>query len=1540
MTHKRFSGKLLAMTLVLILLMQIFAILPVSAIGTEAPAGTAPTTIERRMTPIMGWASWNKYRCNINEELLLSQIDALIETGLAEAGYEFFNIDDGYFDGRDPVTNRVNYNKEKFPNGMKYIADYAHSKGLKAGCYTDAGENTCGSVSDGQVPQGIGVGLYGYDELDLRMYLAEWGFDFIKVDWCGGRDHNPPLNKQERYTKISQVINEIEQEIGQDKIYNVCCWGFPGEWVVDIADSWRTGGDISPNFSSVLYQLNQIRTLAKYNGPGHVNDLDMMQVGNGMTYEEDKSHFSMWCMMSTPLMLGNDLTTISQETLDIVTNKELIALNQDPACIQATVAKEENGGQIWEKALGSADSNTKAVALLNTTNAPLTMTVNWKDVGLAGQVTARDLWAHQDLVVGDSYTITLPAHGVAVLKVTGEAPISNATLKSNLSAKPAEVNLTEEGSVDWSYFAKEESKANGSVIGDYTISENADISIYDNSGTSYSWSDGEKDTSASGVTKGVKITGNGATCDLTLDASEDEQTAKVYFGGSNALINVTAILDGKQTTETIQAAEGMGGLYTVKYASSKENSKLTLRISVEGEGSANIEAVAVGTNATGSGTVEINAKPTAINLTELGSSDWAYFGACQGVSVHHKANGGNTISLKTNGESSGSYSNAACTYSWTDGAEVRDNSAGVKTGIGVVHPGAYAEISAPADEIERTLYVSVGGYSSNFKVQVWVGNTLVDEQLVEGVQRGKTDRLVQVTYSADEPTQVRVRWTVVSEFSDNNGSISIEAAALQAAQDIQNILYTSTAPISGTVDLEKEGTLDYVSFGGNHGDIAFTKNGVLSDYVTSDDASVERAESNVLYTADGMNASAGAGQTSNRDYFELYLPAKSSLTKANIYFGIKDVDASITVEKDGNVLTESAYDIQGGQDKVLSIWYSGFQDVKITFTLKSSFTKNSQIRLDAIALSDAAGNIVSYPTVVETDGQLQVKANTVAVEGSPETARFIAALYDAEGYFHSMRETEVAFGGEIENSIPVPEGFDGTVRLYLWDADSSLNAPLGEAYTYMLPLQQDTEVSDPAYIGNLKARDLVANGAILLDVRTKAEYEAGHIEGAINISHTDILEKAEEILPDKSTDIIVYCATAKRSSQAQMLLMYMGYQNVYNIGNMANWYIEPKITISAPKHMLREGEAISAIYSANVYDDLKLYYSNGVDSTFADSIKTDTGIIPASLEGYSKVYLVYNGTVYMTAETAYDVFVPPVIPDVELNVFLSEMPWKSATTGWGSIKRNASVDGNPLSIGGNKFEKGIGTHATSEIVAEIPEGATRFIAVGGVDDETFSNTSWSGYTLTKYAIYIDDVLMEESTELNVGMYHVFDIEIPEGAKEIKLVADETADGDSYDHSDWGIAGFVAPNVGGEDDIDVYITDLEWPTASVGWGKIMHNVTVDGNVMSIGGVPYLKGVGIHADSVIEMAIPEGSEKFVAVAGLDDEANSTSATMYFEVYIDGELADSSGNIKMGTAYPFNITIPDGAKTIKLVANSALSNINFCHADWANAGFILKK
>jgi len=365
-------------------------------------------------TPLMGWASWNNFGVNISETIIKGQADGMVSSGLLAAGYNYLNIDDGFFNGRYS-NGGLRLDTVKFPHKMKYLANYIHSKGLKAGYYSDAGANTCGSQYNGQTG-GVGGGLFTHDQQDVDTIFKSWGFDFLKVDYCGGLVQK--LDEKARYTAIRTAMNNTGKA---DINYNVCRWQFPGSWVTTVADSWRISVDINLSWASVLSNLDKNAYLAAYCSQGHYNDMDMLEVGRGLTAEEDKSHFSMWCIMSSPLVLGNDMTTISQTTKNILTNKEAIAVNQDTTGLQAKIVTDNGAGlQVWAKSLNGKLSNERAVVLFNRSAIATSMTVKWKDLNLIGAAMVRDLWLKSDVGTLDSmYTATVPSHGVVMLKVVG-----------------------------------------------------------------------------------------------------------------------------------------------------------------------------------------------------------------------------------------------------------------------------------------------------------------------------------------------------------------------------------------------------------------------------------------------------------------------------------------------------------------------------------------------------------------------------------------------------------------------------------------------------------------------------------------------------------------------------------------------------------------------------------------------------------------------------------------------------------------------------------------------------------------------------------------------------------------------------------------------------------------------------------------------------------------------------------------------------------------------------------------------------------------
>jgi len=387
-------------------------ILKVTCIAMLSLATLAGCRTQAKRTPIMGWSSWNNFRVNIDEKMIKEQADAMVTSGLYDAGYRYINIDDGYFGGRD-ANGKLLVNTGKFPSGMRSLTDYVHSKKLKAGIYSDAGNNTCGSMYD-KDKNGVGSGMYGHIRQDCDLFFKDWKFDFLKVDWCGGEKMG--LNEEKAYMPIINTVKAIDSNI----VFNICRWQFPGAWAVTKADSWRVSGDISANFSSIVKIIDLNADLYKYASPGHYNDMDMLQVGRGMSYDEDKSHFSMWCMLNSPLLAGNDLRNMSKQTIEILTNKEIIALNQDRGYKQGIRVLQQGDVDVWVKPLGT-DDRSEAVAILNRGNSELTFDLSAQQLKISTESKLRDLWLHQDLgTMGSTHKFMIPKHGIVVLKIRKE----------------------------------------------------------------------------------------------------------------------------------------------------------------------------------------------------------------------------------------------------------------------------------------------------------------------------------------------------------------------------------------------------------------------------------------------------------------------------------------------------------------------------------------------------------------------------------------------------------------------------------------------------------------------------------------------------------------------------------------------------------------------------------------------------------------------------------------------------------------------------------------------------------------------------------------------------------------------------------------------------------------------------------------------------------------------------------------------------------------------------------------------------------------
>lgn len=361
----------------------------------------------------MGWSSWNTYRVRISDSLILRQASALVATGLDRYGYTQVNIDDGFFGGRD-ASGRLLCHPERFPHGMRTVVDRIHALGLRAGIYSDAGANTCGSIWDGD-RHGIGAGLYGHEIEDADRYFNEWDFDFIKIDYCGA-GQELALDERERYTAVCRIIDSVAR---RPVAINLCRWAFPGTWARTIAASWRISPDITPDWSSVRSIIEKNLYLSAFARDGRFNDMDMLEIGRGLSDTEEQTHFGMWCMMASPLLIGCDLTTIPEQSLALLSNPELIALDQDPLGRQAYVVQHRNGGYVLAKDLGERRGLRRAVALYNPTDSALRFDVAPEELELCGPIAVRDLVRRE--AAGNIIGRIVEPHGTAILEVRGTA---------------------------------------------------------------------------------------------------------------------------------------------------------------------------------------------------------------------------------------------------------------------------------------------------------------------------------------------------------------------------------------------------------------------------------------------------------------------------------------------------------------------------------------------------------------------------------------------------------------------------------------------------------------------------------------------------------------------------------------------------------------------------------------------------------------------------------------------------------------------------------------------------------------------------------------------------------------------------------------------------------------------------------------------------------------------------------------------------------------------------------------------------------------
>jgi alpha-galactosidase len=350
-------------------------------------------------TPPMGWNSWNHFRCHVSDPLVRAQADAMVRTGMRAAGYVYVNIDDCWQGERD--AGGVIHPSAQFPD-MKGLADYLHNKGLKLGIYSSPGPRTCDRYE----------GSYGHEIQDAQTY-ADWGVDFLKYDWCKAG----VVYKTAEMPGAFEKMHEALQRTGRPIVYSIHGGGGAWRWGPAIgANLWRTTGDITDTYARMAligFGQSGLENLA---GPGHWNDPDMLEIGNGgISHNEYRMHLTLWCLLAAPLIAGNDLTVLTPQTLENLTNPDVIAVDQDAAGIQVHRVWQEGPLEIWMKPLADG---SKAVGLFNREQSTINLTVYFRDLGIGSRARVRDLWGRRDL--GDfreSYSAEVPEHGAVLIKL-------------------------------------------------------------------------------------------------------------------------------------------------------------------------------------------------------------------------------------------------------------------------------------------------------------------------------------------------------------------------------------------------------------------------------------------------------------------------------------------------------------------------------------------------------------------------------------------------------------------------------------------------------------------------------------------------------------------------------------------------------------------------------------------------------------------------------------------------------------------------------------------------------------------------------------------------------------------------------------------------------------------------------------------------------------------------------------------------------------------------------------------------------------------
>jgi len=1040
------------------------------------------------------------------------------------------------------------------------------------------------------------------------------------------------------------------------------------------------------------------------------------------------------------------------------------------------------------------------------------MSVNFaQDLGLTGIIAVRDLWLHQEIPVDDSYSVTVPPCGIVVLKITAdpEGTVTGDLFDARLSdIQGPVVDLSSVGTSDWKQFGFGANRFDSTLISSGAVSATAPM------GTRFTWinssapvMEGNSNLAASlstpgdsfeftvpyGLGPGTKldrrwtpynimnarptgqyeITTTGASGDIWQGGADAVNLFYIDAPEGNnweAVVQVTSAFTGNYPSVGLIAwvdRDNYVGFWRRYHSGLVSSGRIFDMVS---------EVNAVGDESgaqadTALGLTQAQANAAYIKLVRNGNSFTGYVSA---DGVNWTTAPGFT---KTNAAVAGSANLKIGLFSNCSGYTVRYNNFKLNDAL---IPFAITENLAVKSY--------VGAKDARVKIEAISGDK--SNAYYIDSQSGEKDVVFDARLLEAQTMPLKIKLTLEETYAAGGGAL-FGAAAIAAVQDAaptDNFFCVQDASTSGAPkNLDRIGKLDWVKYGASAARKA--GGGFLGNYATSVNAVINNKAEGIAVNAAGS-------------FIEVILPPSDSLIKADIYFNLYKAEVDIEVDMSGPHSyghSDRMFDTgDDGADICLSVWYMGSNPVRVLITTTVAFAADAAIRLDAVTASNLDGLFdkdMSFSGGVYT-GQLNLSKSTGA-----DSVKLIKAYYDAAGKLVTFDEQEIALTGKAVSTqnvtLTAPAGYPGgSAKFFLWDDNY---VPI----TFNLPYvpAEETYYSRPfvqSYIGTLSAKAAVLSGAYLVDVRSAAEYASKHITwdngGAVNAPITDMLNAIAAIVgTNKDAEIILYCDNAFRSLVAKRILDYAGYSNVGVLGSMDNWYLDVRLLMTSSFDNRYANNPITIRYeNVSLYDTgtYQLFYSLGEGSSVDDAVAYPAGGINLTGPNTIKAYLKYNGQVVAQAQAAYVPYIAQPIPAIPSNVvYASDITWLVDVSGWGTTRRDRSIDNAALRINNVSYTKGIGTHASGHIEIAIPAGATRFIAVAGIDTEV---TLTRG-NVVQFFVYVNGVLVDKSLEITPNQYKVFDIDLSSytGAGHVlRLECDQGSDGMDYDHADWGHAAFV------------------------------------------------------------------------------------------------------------------------------------------------------